>query len=224
MDAKRIEPDPSMAEPARALSAGYRAAKRCTDLIVSGLALVVLGPGIVLLGVVIKLTSKGPVVFCQQRAGQGGKPFTLYKFRTMRCGVDPFGDSPRSDRDPRLTRIGRVLRELSLDELPQLWNVFKGDMSLVGPRPLYVSQIAEWNPIQRRRLLVKPGLTGLAQITGRGELTIEQKLDLDVQYADHCGYGLDIRILASTVGLVFRRKGIYEKQYSRDKLARSDRG
>ncbi|MBN2211959.1 MAG: sugar transferase, partial [Sedimentisphaerales bacterium] len=105
-----------------------------------------------------------PVLFRQERAGQYGRPFILYKFRTMQADCNPFGPSPQAGSDARLTPLGRILRKVSLDELPQIWNIFKGDMSLVGPRPLYVAQMAEWDNRQKRRLEVKPGLTGLAQI------------------------------------------------------------
>jgi lipopolysaccharide/colanic/teichoic acid biosynthesis glycosyltransferase len=108
-------------------------------------------PVFVLIVILIKLTNPGPAVFAQERAGKNAKPFTLYKFRTMKTDADPFGASPKSQADPRLTTIGRFLREHSLDELPQLFNILKGDMSIVGPRPLYVSQIAEWNETQKRR-------------------------------------------------------------------------
>ena len=146
--------------------------------------------------------------------GKGGRPFAFYKFRTMRMDVDPFGPSPKSGEDPRLTKVGRFLREYSLDELPQLFNVLKGDMSIVGPRPLYVSQIAEWNERQKKRLLVKPGLTGLAQISGRGQLAREQKLELDVKYIETASFWLDLRIILATIAQVYRRKSIYEKRYS----------
>ncbi|GAI73580.1 unnamed protein product, partial [marine sediment metagenome] len=128
-------------------------------------------------------------------AGKDGKPFVFYKFRTMKLDVDPFGASPKSDEDPRLTKVGMFLRQYSLDELPQLFNILKGDMSIVGPRPLYVSQMAEWNERQKKRLLVKPGLTGLAQVSGRGELTREEKLELDVKYVETAGEKSGRRIL-----------------------------
>jgi sugar transferase EpsL len=145
----------------------------------------------------------------------------FYKFRTMKTDVDPFGPSPKSGQDPRLTKIGAFLREYSLDELPQLLNVLKGQMSFVGPRPLYMSQVAEWNERQKRRLLVKPGLTGLAQISGRAELTREEKLELDAQYVERAGLPLDLRILLATAAQIFRRKNIYEKRYSQDEYTRS---
>jgi lipopolysaccharide/colanic/teichoic acid biosynthesis glycosyltransferase len=166
------------------------------------------------------LESKGPAVFKQTRAGKNGKPFTLYKFRTMRTGVDPFGASPKSGEDPRLTRFGKFMREYSLDELPQLINVIKSDMSIVGPRPLYMSQMAEWDQRQKKRLLLKPGLTGLAQVSGRGELTREQKLELDVKYVETANFWNDIKIIFITFGQVFSRKSIYEDKYSQDEYTR----
>jgi undecaprenyl phosphate N,N'-diacetylbacillosamine 1-phosphate transferase len=194
--------------------------KRAFDLLVSGVMLVILSPLLAGLAIAIRLTSRGPAVFQQERAGKDGRPFTLYKFRTMRREVDPFGPSPKSAQDPRLTRVGQFLREYSLDELPQLVNILKGDMSLVGPRPLYMSQMAEWDDRQRKRLLVKPGLTGLAQISGRGALTREQKLELDVRYVERMSPELDVRILLATFLWVFARKGIYEKKYSQAERTR----
>ncbi len=188
--------------------------KRLIDLILVIPAMVILLPVFVFLILVIKLSGKGPVVFKQQRAGKGGKSFIFYKFRTMRTHVDPFGPSPKSDDDPRLTKVGKFLREYSLDELPQLFNVLKGNMSLVGPRPLYMEQVKEWDDRQKKRLLVKPGITGLAQISGRGELTREAKLELDVQYVEKVSLWLDLKIILITIAQVFRRKSIYEKRYS----------
>ena len=187
-------------------------------------ALIVLSPVFAVLSVIIGLTSKGPVLFRQERAGKNGKPFTFYKFRTMKTDADPFGPSPKSGRDPRLTRVGRFLREYSLDELPQLFNILKGDMSIVGPRPLYVTQMAEWNDRQKKRLLVKPGMTGLAQVSGRAELTREQKLELDVRYVETLSFWTDVKIILATIGLVFSRKSIYEKRYSQTEYTRGEDG
>lgn len=197
------------------MTAIYFVLRRLLDVLVAGVSLLVLWPALLAIAIAIRLGSSGPAVFRQERAGKHGKPFSLYKFRTMRTDVDPFGPSPKSGEDPRLTRVGRFLREYSLDELPQLINIVRGDMSLIGPRPLYVSQIAEWDERQKKRLLVKPGLTGLAQISGRGELTVEDKLELDVKYVEQAGPKLDGRILLATAARVFARQGIYEKQYSR---------
>lgn len=199
----------------------YAFTKRLTDLLIAVPAAVILLPLFVIIAVIIRLTSRGPALFKQERAGKAGKPFVFYKFRTMKTGVDPFGSSPKSGADDRLTGIGRLLREYSLDELPQLFNVIKGDMSIVGPRPLYISQIKEWNDRQRRRLEVKPGLTGLAQISGRGALTREEKLEYDVQYVENAGWWFDIKIIFKTIGQIFTKKDIYEKQYSRDEHTRS---
>ncbi len=201
----------------------YFPLKRLFDLVVAGLLLVTLSPLLAGIVVAIRLTSRGPALFRQERAGRGGRPFTLYKFRTMRLEVDLFGPSPKSGDDPRLTRVGRFLREYSLDELPQLINILQGDMSLVGPRPLYISQIAEWDERQRKRLLVLPGLTGLAQICGRGELTREEKLELDMKYVKQASLRLDAWILLLTFARVFTCRGIYEKKYSQTEESRGQR-
>ena len=200
----------------------YQFLKRLLDIILSLVAVILLLPAFLIIILTIRLSSKGPAIFKQTRAGRDAKPFTLYKFRTMRTDIDPFGPSPKSQADERLTRIGTFLRERSLDELPQLFNVLKGDMSLVGPRPLYIQQIQEWNDEQKQRLLVKPGLTGLAQISGRGELTREQKLDLDVQYVKTKSLMLDFKIICSTIGQVFSRSSIYEKKYSEQEHTRGE--
>jgi lipopolysaccharide/colanic/teichoic acid biosynthesis glycosyltransferase len=198
-------------------------AKQFIDLIISLIATVILLPVFAAIIIAIRVGSKGAAVFKQERAGKDGKPFTFYKFRTMKVDVDPFGSSPKSCDDPRLTKIGKFLREYSLDELPQLLNVLKGDMSIVGPRPLYISQMAEWNERQKKRLLVKPGLTGLAQISGRGELTREEKLELDVKYVETAGFWVDIKIILTTLAQVFSRKSIYEKRYSQTEYTRGEK-
>jgi undecaprenyl phosphate N,N'-diacetylbacillosamine 1-phosphate transferase len=198
----------------------YAIIKRIADIILAGIGLLVLLPVLAIIWIAIRLSSAGPAVFAQERAGKNAKPFTLYKFRTMRTDADPFGPSPKSGEDPRLTRIGTFLRETSLDELPQLVNVLAGTMSIVGPRPLYVAQIAEWNEREKRRLLVKPGLTGLAQISGRGSLTREEKLELDVRYVEEACLWLDIKIVFGTVADVFGKHSIYEKNYSKNESTR----
>ncbi len=198
----------------------YGNLKRGLDIFIALAAMVILSPVLVAIGITIRLSSKGPAVFKQQRAGQNGKPFVFYKFRTMKLDVAPFGPSPKSGEDRRLTKVGKFLRECSLDELPQLFNVLKGDMSIVGPRPLYLSQIPEWSERQKKRLLVKAGLTGLAQIQGRAELTREEKLELDVKYVENAGLLSDIRIMLTTIVQVFRRKSVYEKRYSKTEYTR----
>ncbi len=200
----------------------YRICKRAVDVCLSLGAMALLLPVFAAIALVVKLGGNGPVIFRQERAGKNGRPFVFYKFRTMKLGVDAFGPSPKSGKDPRLTRFGRFLREHSLDELPQLFNIIKGDMSVVGPRPLYLSQVAEWNERQKTRLLVKPGLTGLAQISGRGELTREEKLELDARYVETANLRLDCRIILATIAQVFGKKNIYEKRYSQSEYTRKD--
>jgi undecaprenyl phosphate N,N'-diacetylbacillosamine 1-phosphate transferase len=198
----------------------YNFTKRLSDVLIAGILLVIVSPALLVIAIAIRVGSRGPAIFRQQRAGRDGRPFILYKFRTMRVDADPFGPSPKSGEDPRLTRVGRFLREHSLDEWPQLLNVLKGDMSLVGPRPLYVSQMAEWNERQRKRLLVRPGLTGLAQISGRGALAREKKLELDVRYVERASLWLDVRLFFATAARLFVRQGIYEKRYSQSESTR----
>ena len=202
------------------MSSFSRSLKRACDIVIT----VLISPLVIVITVVIAILIRlltGPqVIFQQERAGKDLRPFTLYKFRTMRSGIDPFGTSPKTGRDPRLTRLGRFLRLLSLDELPQLWNVLKGDMSLVGPRPLYMDQARKWNDRQLLRVKVKPGITGLAEVKGRGSLTIEDKLELDVQYVESQSFWLDAKILILTLVSLFGRRNIYEKRYSRTEETR----
>lgn len=193
------------------------------DRYVALLALIAAAPLMLYLILRVRGDSPGPALFKQQRAGLRAKPFTLYKFRTMRTDVDPYGDSPQSGRDPRLTDFGVWLRESSLDELPQLLNVARGEMSLIGPRPLYIQQIPEWSDRHKSRLLVKPGLTGLAQINGRGALTIEEKLEWDTRYVEQASLALDAAIILTTLRQVITRSGIYEVQYSATQTRRTGR-
>ncbi len=199
--------------------------KRILDICICLPAIILLSPVFAVIIIAVKISSKGPVIFKQERAGKDGKPFVFYKFRTMRIDADPFGPSPKSGDDARLTKVGKFLREYSLDELPQLFNILKGDMSIVGPRPLYVAQMAEWDQRQKKRLLVKPGLTGLAQISGRGELTREEKLELDIRYVETASFWLDMKIIAATIAQVFWRKNknIYEKKYSQTEFTRGEK-
>jgi|WetSurMetagenome_2_1015567.scaffolds.fasta_scaffold74718_2 lipopolysaccharide/colanic/teichoic acid biosynthesis glycosyltransferase len=206
----------------------YEIFKRIIDILISLAAMVILGPLMLFIIIAVRLDSSGPVLFRQQRAGRFGRPFVFYKLRTMRLDAEPFGPSPKSGQDARLTRLGRFLREYSLDELPQFFNVLKGDMSIVGPRPLYVSQIEEWNQQQtsassvepKKRLLVKPGLTGLAQISGRAALTIEEKLELDIQYVKTAGFVTDLKIILLTFVHLLGKRDIYEKRYSEHQYTR----
>ncbi len=191
--------------------------KRLCDIMCSVLALAVLSLPMLIIALLIRRQSHGGAIFSQRRAGRRGKPFTMLKFRTMRADVDAYGPSPHSADDSRLTRIGKFLREKSLDELPQLFNVLAGQMSLVGPRPLYERQAALWNRRQRCRLDVRPGLTGYAQAYGRAELTHEEKIELDLYYVENQSLMLDIKIVLKTIAnMLGGRGGIYEQRYSRN--------
>jgi len=182
-------------------------AKRAFDACVSLLGLLVLAPVMLAIALAVRLESPGAAIFRQRRAGWRGRPFEIWKFRTMRADADAYGGSPRGAEDPRLTAIGRRLRERSLDELPQLLNVLAGRMSLVGPRPLYERQAELWDNRQRRRLDVRPGITGYAQAYGRGAMMIEDKIEFDLYYVRNRSLMLDLAILCRTVANVAPRRG-----------------
>lgn len=208
---------------------GYAAAKRLLDLMVSVTLLVLLAPLFAIVAFVIKLDSPGPVIFKQERVGLGGKTFTMYKFRTMVHGNDPsihrefyrhLVDGTAEARvdeegeplflldDPRVTRAGKILRKLSIDELPNLVNVLVGDMSLVGPRPPIPYEVELYDERAVRRLEVKPGMTGLAQVRGRGSLSFNEIIDYDLQYVDQRSFWLDLRILFETIPAVLTHRGV----------------
>lgn len=180
--------------------------KRALDIAASALALVILSPVLVVLAILIRVKLGTPVIFTQARPGVGGRTFRLYKFRTMTDGRGADG-SLLPDAE-RLTPFGRLLRSTSLDELPEFWNVLKGDMSLVGPRPLLVEYLERYTPEQARRHEVRPGITGLAQVSGRNELSWDDRFALDVWYVDNRTMWLDLKILAMTVWKVVRRTGV----------------
>lgn len=182
------------------------ALKRAIDVSVASTLLVLSSPLIVGTAIVVRCSLGAPVLFRQTRPGLHGEPFSVFKFRTMRDQVDKSGN-PRPDAE-RLTPLGRRLRSLSLDELPQLINVLRGDMSLVGPRPLLVQYLERYSAEQSRRHDVLPGITGWAQINGRNDLPWSQKLELDVWYVDHWSLSLDAMILARTLMKVLKRDGI----------------
>ena len=184
----------------------YARFKRAVDLSLVLLAMVILTPVLVLVALIDRVKLGAPTLFRQQRPGLHGKPFILYKFRTMTNERDANGKL-LSDTD-RLTQFGRFLRATSLDELPELFNVLKGEMSLVGPRPLLMQYLPRYTPEQARRHEVKPGITGWAQVNGRNALTWEEKFALDVWYVDHVSFWLDVQIIAQTVWKVLRREGI----------------
>jgi lipopolysaccharide/colanic/teichoic acid biosynthesis glycosyltransferase len=182
------------------------AMKRLLDIVVAGTAAVILLPLVVLVAAAIRIKMGRPILFIQLRPGKHGRPFPLYKFRTMNDARKPDG-SLRPDAE-RLTALGQFLRRTSLDELPQLWNVLRGDMSLVGPRPLLVEYLERYTPEQARRHDVPPGITGWAQIHGRNAISWEEKFQLDCWYVDHWSLALDLQILVRTVAKVVRREGI----------------
>ncbi len=179
--------------------------KRLFDCVGAGTLLVVAAPVLLVLGVLVGVTMGSPVLYRQVRAGRSGRTFTLLKLRTMRPAAA--GETLASDAG-RLTGLGRWLRATSLDELPQLWNVLRGDMSLVGPRPLLPEYLPRYSAEQARRHLVRPGITGLAQVRGRNGLSWEEKFALDVRYVDTHTLTLDLRILWETVGCVLAGRGV----------------
>lgn len=211
-----------MAEAAPALALHRRAAKRAVDVLGALAALVVTAPLLLLLAALIKWDSPGPVVFSHLRVGLGGRPFRMYKLRTMRLGAD--AEKPqlahlnhtkdarlfKIPTDPRVTRLGRAVRRWSFDELPQLFNVLAGDMSLVGPRPFFESDLDDYEAHHFRRLAVKPGLTGLWQVTGRSDVVdFEEVVRLDRRYIEHWSLWLDLGILVRTIPAVINRRGAY---------------
>lgn len=180
--------------------------KRTLDRTAGAAGLLVMSPLLLIAGVAIRLSMGRPVLFRQRRPGKGGRPFTLLKFRTMAEIRD--SDGRLLSDGERLTRVGRLLRATSLDELPQLWNVLRGELSLVGPRPLLMQYLSRYSREQARRHEVMPGITGWAQIHGRNALSWDEKFALDVWYVDHWSLGLDLKILWLTLSAVIRRDGI----------------
>jgi sugar transferase EpsL len=183
-----------------------RLVKRVIDLTGSAVGLVVFSPVIGAAAVAVAISMGRPIIYRQLRPGLRGQPFVLYKIRTMRPRIP--GDRPSRTEAERLTIVGRFLRRTSIDELPELWNVLLGDMSLVGPRPLLMEYLDRYSPVQARRHEVRPGITGWAQIHGRQELAFRKRFEFDVWYVDHWSLALDLRILAKTFGLVIRSDGI----------------
>ena len=177
---------------------------RVLDAAAAGVGLALASPVLAVAAVAIKLDDGGPVFYRQRRVGLNGQEFHLLKLRTMRVGAEHMGAGYAvNEGDPRITRAGRLLRRLSLDELPQFWNVVRGDMSLVGPRPTLAYQVERYTPRQRRRLEVKPGITGWAQVHGRAQLPWDERIELDVWYVEHRSPWLDLRILARTPRALF---------------------
>ena len=180
--------------------------KRLLDILLSGCALIVLSPVLLIVAILVRTKLGSPVIFCQERPGKNEKIFKMYKFRSMTDERDENGNLLPDE--VRLTKFGRLLRSTSLDELPELWNIFKGDMSIVGPRPLLVKYLPLYNEEQRHRHDVRPGLTGLAQVSGRNAITWEEKFSHDVHYVERVSFFLDIRIVMLTVKKVLKHEGI----------------
>ena len=187
--------------------------KRCIDMLGAGVAIVVLLPLLAAVALAVKLTSPGPVFFRQRRLGRLGEPFLVLKFRSMSENSPDVrnadGSAFSANDDPRVTGLGKFLRKTSLDELPQLFNVLIGDMSLVGPRPDQVDQLLYYDEHEKRKLLVRPGITGLAQISGRNDIPWKMRKALDVRYVDENSLWLDLEILLRTIPYVLMRKGIH---------------
>lgn len=183
--------------------------KRCMDVILSGLGMIILLPLIAVTALLVYLKMGSPVIYAQMRPGKDEKIFKMYKFRSMTNACDENGNLLPDEK--RLTGLGRFLRASSLDELPQLWNIFKGDMSVIGPRPLLVSYLDRYTPEQHRRHEVRPGLFGLAGVRGRNAQSWESKFLYDIQYVDHMSFRLDISIFLECILVVLKREGISEE-------------
>jgi lipopolysaccharide/colanic/teichoic acid biosynthesis glycosyltransferase len=180
--------------------------KRVTDICIAAVALLLAAPLLLLVAIAVRVNLGSPVLFRQQRPGLHGRPFTMVKFRTMRDAIGRDG-RPLPDAE-RLTRFGTLLRSTSLDELPELWNVLRGEMSLVGPRPLLMEYLDRYTPEQARRHEVRPGVTGWAQVNGRNALSWDERFRLDVWYVEHRSLRLDLQILTRTLTMVLRRTGV----------------
>lgn len=180
--------------------------KRIIDILISATALIFLSPIILIIAILVKCKLGSPIIFVQERPGKNEEIFNMYKFRTMIDKDDKDGN-PLSD-DLRLTKFGKLLRSTSLDELPEIWNILKGDMSLVGPRPLLKEYLKLYNQEQKKRHLVRPGLTGLAQVNGRNAISWKEKFFYDVKYVDNVSFILDMKIIFITIKKIFVREGI----------------
>ena len=194
--------------------------KRLIDLLGSLIGMIIVSPIVIIIALSVKLTSKGPVFFKQERLGKNGKVFKIIKFRTMVINAEKMGHGlkVKNESDERITRVGKLLRASSLDELPQLWNVLMGDMSLVGPRPpvpYHPYKYEEYNSFQCKRFEMRPGITGLAQVTVRNSVSWDERIKIDVEYIERFNLWLDIKILFRTLMKVFLRENIYLKNNNR---------
>lgn len=183
-----------------------RFVKRCLDFVLSLIALIILSPVLLIVALLVRCKLGSPIIFKQQRLGLHEKIFCMYKFRTMTDAKDEQGNLLPDE--VRLTRFGKALRSTSLDELPELFNILKGDMAIVGPRPLLVQYLSRYNERQHHRHDVRPGFTGLAQVNGRNSISWQEKFEWDVKYAEQVSFWMDVKIIAKTVGVVLKRDGI----------------
>jgi lipopolysaccharide/colanic/teichoic acid biosynthesis glycosyltransferase len=185
--------------------------RRAVDIVVSAALLTLASPALAAAVVAIRMESPGSAIYRQRRIGRDGRPFEVIKLRTMVTGAERIGAGLAIDADdPRITRVGMLLRRTSLDELPNLLNVLRGEMSLIGPRPTLPGQVATYTPRQRGRLAVRPGITGWAQVNGRASLPWSERIELDLDYIEHRSLALDLRILWRTVAIVLGGSGLYK--------------
>jgi lipopolysaccharide/colanic/teichoic acid biosynthesis glycosyltransferase len=190
---------------------GHAVTRRLLDLVIAVPASIITAPVIALMALAIRLESPGHPIYTQTRAGRDGERFQIYKLRTMVRGAEFTGAGLAiQEGDDRITRVGQILRRYSLDELPNLWNVLRGDMSIVGPRPTLTVQVEQYTERQRGRLAVKPGLTGWAQVHGRASLPWTERIELDLWYVEHRSLALDLKIIARTIGMVLTGQGLYK--------------
>jgi lipopolysaccharide/colanic/teichoic acid biosynthesis glycosyltransferase len=188
----------------------YRVTKRVLDLLVASTALLVLSPALALISILVRMSSPGPVLFWQKRLGENAKVFTILKFRTMVLHeANSLAEKVVHSADPRITPLGKILRDFRLDELPQLFNVIRGEMSIVGPRPLTPDFYPYYTDHDKRRLLLRPGITGWQQVNGASEHSWTQRISLDVWYVDNASIWLDLKIMWRTVGVALTREGVY---------------
>ena len=215
-EVKKIKLDPSKVHD----RLGYHVVKRGFDVLASGVALIILSPLFLVLTILIKKEDGGPAFYSQTRIGKNGKPFKMWKFRSMIVNADKMVEQLEEQNeidgamfkikdDPRVTKIGHVIRKYSLDELPQLWNVLKGDMSLVGPRPPLPMEVEDYTPYDKLRLTVTPGCTGLWQVTKRNDADFDEMVELDLEYINNSSLWFDFKILLKTVGVVIHPNSAY---------------
>ena len=202
--------------------------KRFADIVISGIMIIILAPILIVIAILIRATSKGPAIFTQERTGKKGKTFKIYKFRTMLLPEQRItSDGRQLTPKESITKVGNFLRKTSLDELMQLFNVFNGTMSIVGPRPTLPEQMERYNETQKKRLLMRPGITGWAQVNGRNNLNWSQKIVYDVEYVEKFNIFFDLKIIIKTIGVVFKKEGIQFKdgdtiQLNKDELENSE--